>query len=294
MKIAIASGKGGTGKTLISTNLAVLCAEREGRSCYVDCDVEEPNGHIFLKPTIENVEPIGRPVPEVDGDLCNSCGLCGKICQYKAIVSLGTEALVFPELCHSCGGCALICPTGAITEKEMIVGELREGVSGAVQFIEGRLKISEAQSPPVIREVKKRVPSDLTTFVDSPPGTSCPVIESVKGADFVLLVTEPTPFGLNDLKLAVEMVRKLNLPMGVVVNRSDLGYDMAKKFCDDERLGILMTLPDRRSIAKAYSRGEMLIDVFPEYGKDFSRLLDRLVHREKNKAIRNIVHRMFF
>ena len=293
MKIAIASGKGGTGKTLIATNLAVLCAEREGRSCYVDCDVEEPNGHIFLKPTIEKVEPIGRLVPEVDMDLCNFCGLCGKICQYKAIVSLGTEALVFPELCHSCGGCVLVCPTGAIREREMVVGELREGVSGGVHFIEGRLKISEAQSPPVIREVKKRIPGELIAFVDSPPGTSCPVIESVKNADFVLLVTEPTPFGLNDLKLAVEMVRKLNLPMGVVVNRSDLGYDEAKKFCDHERLGILMTLPDRRSIAKAYSRGEMLVEAFPEYRKDFSRLLDRIVHMEQKKGFSHIVHRMF-
>jgi len=267
--LAVASGKGGTGKTTIATNLAVTVAAQGGRVCYADCDVEEPNGHIFLKPDITSRTSIGVPVPKVDMSRCTGCGKCGEICQYSAIVCINKKVLTFPELCHGCGGCALVCPEGAISEVPREVGILEEGMADGVGFVHGRLRVGEAMSPPLIREVKRRILEDGVTIVDAPPGTSCPVIEAVKGADYVVLVTEPTPFGLNDLELAVGMVRELGLPMGVVINRSDVGDDRVKDYCERESINVLAEISDDRKVAEAYSRGEMAVDAVPELNRLF-------------------------
>ena len=284
MKIAIASGKGGTGKTTVATNLA-FAASRNGQSvAYLDCDVEEPNGHIFLRPQITDSKPIGNLIPQVDEAKCTHCGKCGEICQYSAIVCVGQKVLVYPELCHACGGCLLVCPVDAITETTREMGKLQTGQAGSIRFTQGLLNIGEAMSPPLIREVKAAAPEVDLIIVDAPPGTSCPVIESVKDSDFVLLVTEPTPFGLNDLKLAVEMVRALKLPFGVVVNRADLGDRQTKFYCDTNRIRILAEIPDDRRIAEAYSRGEIACEAIPEYGSVFAQLLGDIDEEVKINA----------
>ncbi len=265
MRIAIASGKGGTGKTTVATNLAWLAARDGWSVAYVDCDVEEPNGHLFLKPEIGSSRPIGRRVPRVEEGSCTHCGLCGEICQYSAIVCVGEKVLVYPELCHACGGCVLVCKPGAITEITRGIGLLETGFAGPVRFARGLLNVGEAMSAPLIRQVKAEAPAADLVIIDSPPGTSCPVIESIRGSDFVLLVTEPTPFGLNDLKLAVEMVRALQLPLGVVVNRARFGDHETHKYCRRQGIEILAELPDDRRVAEAYSRGLLACEAVPEF-----------------------------
>lgn len=271
--IAVASGKGGTGKTTIATNLASVIAKSGGEVTYLDCDVEEPNGHIFLKPEIEMTTVVTTPVPVVDESKCTACGKCRDICQYSAIILLGDTVLTFPNLCHGCGGCMLVCPTGAISESGREVGVIEEGASGRVRFVHGKLRVGEAMSPPLIRRVKERITGDGISIIDAPPGTSCPVIQSVKGADFVLLVTEPTPFGLNDLKLAVEMLKVLQLPFGVVVNRSDMGDNAVFDYCRGESIRILLEIPDDRRIAEAYSRGILATNTLPAYQARFMDLI---------------------
>jgi len=279
MKIAVSSGKGGTGKTTVATNLAITAA-RAGRSVgYLDFDVEEPNGFLFLKPQIDETRPVSVSIPKVDAEKCNGCGQCGRICQYSAIVVMDKKVLVFPELCHGCGGCWLVCPTGAITESYRQTGQLELGKAGDVRCVQGLLNIGEAMSPPVIRAVKEAAPEVDFLVVDSPPGTSCPVIESVRDSDFVLLVTEPTPFGLNDLKLAVEMVRALKLPFAVVINRADIGDGETKAYCTRQRIEVLAEVPDDRQVAEAYSRGEMACNVIPKYRELYSDLLNSLAKR---------------
>ncbi len=277
MNIAIASGKGGTGKTTVAVNLAQVAARAGWNVSCLDCDVEEPNGHLFLRPEIESSQPIGIPVPEVDEKKCTGCGTCAEICAYSAIACIRKKVLVFPELCHGCGGCARGCPEGAITEKERDIGVVEKGAAGAVGFVHGKLKVGEAMSPPLIRAVK-REKSDAghrtVNFLDAPPGTSCPVIVAVSGADLVLLVTEPTPFGLNDLGLALEMVRELALPHAVVVNRHDEGNESARAFCRERGVDILVEIPDDRRVAEAYSRGETAIDAVPGYERTFLGLWD--------------------
>src|SRR3989339_674479 len=206
MKITIASGKGGTGKTTIATNLAYTLAQMDRLVQYADCDVEEPNGHIFLKPNIEKTEQVTVSVPDVDLEKCTGCGKCGKLCQYSAIVCLNRTVLTFERLCHSCGGCMIVCPAGAIKEKQQGIGFLEYGKSGSISFIQGRLEIGDVRTPALIKTVKQKLNDSGIVILDAPPGTSCPVVEAVRGSDLILLVTEPTPFGLNDLKLAVEMV----------------------------------------------------------------------------------------
>ena len=277
MRIAIASGKGGTGKTTVATNLA-LTASRNGQNvAYLDCDVEEPNGHIFLKPRITASKPIGSLIPVVDEEACTNCGQCGEICQYSAIVCIADKVLVYPELCHSCGGCSLVCPVDAITETTREVGKLETGSAGAIQFVHGLLNVGEVMSPPLIKAVKAAAPDVDLVVIDAPPGTSCPVIESVRDSDYVLLVTEPTPFGLHDLKLAVEMVRALRLPFGVVVNRADLGDLATRSYCDNSRIRIIAEIPDDRQLAEAYSRGEMACEAIPGYVSRFAELLKNVV-----------------
>lgn len=276
MRIAIASGKGGTGKTTVATNLAWLVARNGHSVAYLDCDVEEPNGHLFLKPRIECSRPIGRLHPQVDEALCTQCGQCGEICQYSAIVCVAGKVLVHPELCHSCGGCTLVCRPGAITEVVRETGTLESGAAGPVRFLHGVLKIGEAMSSPLIRQVKAAAPETDLVIVDSPPGTSCPVIESVREADTVVLVTEPTPFGLNDLELAVGMVRALRLPFGVVVNRAGLGDRETQEYCRRQGIEVLAEIPDDRRVAEAYSRGDLACETVPEFRARIEALWARL------------------
>ena len=281
MKIAIASGKGGTGKTTIATNLACSIARIGKTVQYLDCDVEEPNGHIFLKPDIEETQNVTIGVPEVDTELCDGCGKCGQLCQYSAIICLKDTVMTFEQLCHSCGGCMAICPQAAIKEKQRKIGIAEFGRSDGIYYGAGRLDIGAIQSPALIKHVKRKTINNSTVIIDVPPGTSCPVIEAVKGVDFVLLVTEPTPFGLNDLKLAVGMVRELKIPFAVVINQSDLGDDQVQQYCDGENIQIILEIPNDRRIAEAYSVGKMIIDVLPEYKKDFADLYESVSQRLK-------------
>ena len=276
MRIAIASGKGGTGKTTVATNLAWVAARNGHSVAYLDCDVEEPNGHLFLKPEIESSRPIGRLHPAVDGQKCAHCGLCGEICQYSAIVCIGEKVLVYPELCHACGGCLLVCAPGAITEVQRESGKLQVGQAGPVRFVGGLLRIGEAMSTHLIHQVKQAAPESDLVIVDSPSGTSCPVIESVRDADYVLLVTEPTPFGLNDLKLAMDMVRTMKLPMGVVINRAGSGDGQTAEYCRSQGIDVLAEIPDDRRVAEAYSRGVLASEAMPEIRTRIDQLLTRL------------------
>jgi MinD superfamily P-loop ATPase len=276
MKVAVASGKGGTGKTTVATNLAWVAATCGRSVSYVDCDVEEPNGHLFLAPEWRADQVVTRPVPQVDEARCTHCGKCGEICQFSAIAPLDVTVLVFPELCHGCGGCRLVCPAGAIREVPREIGMLRIGHAEQIRFTSGLLNVGEAMSPPLIRQVKAAAPQADLTLIDAPPGTSCPVIEAVRGVDFVLLVTEPTPFGLNDLRLAVDMTRALGLPMGVVINRADSGDRETRRYARAEGLPVLAEIPDDRRVAEAYSRGELAGKILPSYRRVFQRLLARL------------------
>lgn len=273
LKIAIASGKGGTGKTTIAVNLAKSLGENVQ---LLDCDVEEPNSHIFLQPEILRVENVSVSVPDVDLSRCTFCGKCQEICQFSAIVVIKNSVLVFPELCHSCAGCWLVCPENCIAQKERVVGVTEEGENGDIKFVHGRLDIGEVMSPPLIRAVKYRTASSMIVIIDAPPGTSCPVIEAVKGSDFVILATEPTPFGLNDLILAVEVVRALGISFGVVINRSDIGDNKVREYCEAENIPILMEIPNDRRIAEAYSRGKIIIDIYPEYRNRFLDLYEKI------------------
>jgi len=273
MIISIASGKGGTGKTTVATNMAVSVGSNVQ---VLDCDVEEPNAHLFLHPTIEEVQTITTPVPEVDMEKCNLCGKCGEICQFKAIVVIGETVLPFHELCHSCGGCMEVCPEKAITEVGRELGVIERGQRNGIEFIHGRLRIGEAMSPPLIRKVREYARPGALTIIDAPPGTSCPVIASMKGADFVLLVTEPTPFGLHDLQLAVGAVRILDIPCGLVINRSDMGDDKVWSYAQQEDIPILMEIPFNRQMAEAYSRGEMIVEAMPEWKERFLDLYHRI------------------
>ena len=276
MILAIASGKGGTGKTTVSVNLARVLGPDVR---LLDCDVEEPNDHLFLKGNPRQEDIVAIPVPQVDESLCDGCGECGRFCEYHAIVSFGATALVFPEMCHGCGGCLKVCPKKAIRETGHRIGVVETLESGNVTLVQGRLDVGAAMSPPLIRAVKARLKSGLPAILDAPPGTSCPVISTIRGADFVVLVTEPTPFGLHDLRLAVDMVRELRIPFGVVVNRVGIGDDRVHVFCGHEGIPILLEIPDDRRIAEAYSRGELIVEALPEYVAHFERLREAVLER---------------
>jgi MinD superfamily P-loop ATPase len=267
MIISIASGKGGTGKTTVAVNLALSLLNKEVQ--YMDCDVEEPNAHLFLKPSIQRVNSVGIPVPRIDETKCTSCGKCAKVCEYHAIALIVKTVLVFDEMCHGCGACSYLCPERAILEVEREIGIIQEGYAHGISFINGILNIGEPMASPLIRKVKERIQKDKIVILDAPPGTSCPVIETVKGSDFCLLVTEPTPFGLNDLELAVGMLEKLGIAKGVVINKADLGDRGVSDYCKSKEIPILMEIPMDRKIAESYSKGIPIVADHPSYIQKF-------------------------
>ncbi|MGC8603976.1 MAG: 4Fe-4S binding protein, partial [Desulfomonilaceae bacterium] len=244
------------------------------RAQLLDCDVEEPNCHILLKPIITTTETVSLPIPAVDLEKCSLCGKCGEVCQFSAIVPIGKTVIAFPELCHGCGACSMLCPEGAIREVPRNLGVVETGIAGSVEFVQGRIRIGEAMAPPLIRAVKSRISVEKLAILDAPPGASCPVITTVKGADFVIMVTEPTPFGLNDLEIAVTAIQGLGIPMGIVINRSDIGDSSVKEFCDNNGLPLLMEIPHHRKIAEGYAQGKPLIESIPEYSDKFMKLAD--------------------
>ncbi|MGB4598709.1 MAG: ATP-binding protein [Trichlorobacter sp.] len=272
-RIAIASGKGGTGKTTVSLNLAAMFGAPVQLA---DCDVEEPNLNLFLRCEQLTSTPVTMLIPEVDANRCTGCGACGELCQFRGIVSLGTRALVFPELCHGCGGCIRVCPSGAISENPHQIGTISVGQSRTIRLVEGRLEVGVSSVSPVIRAVHQQLRDDMPAILDAPPGTSCPVTATLLGADYVLLVTDPTPFGLHDLKLAVATARTLNLPCGVVINRAGEDQVGLYQYCQAEALPVLLSLPDDRQIAEITSRGDLVAHVLPEYGLMFTELADKL------------------
>jgi MinD superfamily P-loop ATPase len=274
MKIAIASGKGGTGKTTVAVNLALSLKNVQ----LLDCDVEEPNAHIFLKPRIFKIKRATVLIPQVDHSKCTYCGRCQQVCAYHAIAVLPSslkskgQVLVFPNLCHSCGACCLLCPEQAIKEIPQEIGSIEQGQSKEIAFVQGRLDIGQMMSPPIIRQVKAYADPSKIVILDAPPGTSCPMITAVKGCDYCVLVTEPTPFGLNDLALAVDVLRKLAIPFGVVINRADLGDQAVEQYCVKENIAILMRLPFSQEIAVSYSEGVPIVEKDSSYQQQFVEL----------------------
>jgi len=303
MVISIASGKGGTGKTTVAINLALSLNKSIQ---FLDCDVEEPDAHIFLKPKIESRKTISIPVPQVDEAKCNFCGKCAQVCAYNAIAvvspikrskndtvvdkenspTTGTrvsnevkgKVLIFPELCHGCGGCKLLCPEKVISEIDKDIGVIEFGESKAIQFIHGKLNIGEVLSSSLIRAVKEYINPTRTVIIDVPPGTSCPVIEAVKRSDYCILVTEPTPFGLNDLILAIEVLKKLDIPFGVVINRADIGDEKVEQYCQDYKIPVLMRIPFDKEIAIAYSMGIPIVEAKSKYIQEFGKLFKKIVN----------------
>jgi MinD superfamily P-loop ATPase len=281
MRIVVASGKGGTGKTLVATSLALVASETR-RVALLDADVEAPNAALFLHPQLDQEQWVEQQVPQVNQSLCTHCGRCAEVCQYGAIASLPDKTLVFTELCHSCGSCARNCPVGAITEAPRSIGRLEAGRAGRLRFAQGTLDVGEAMATPVIRALKRYArelgwDGDDLLIIDAPPGTACPVIEALRGADVALLVTEPTPFGLHDLRLAAEVAREaLGLPVGVAINKDGADHDELMAYLDEKELPVLLSIPLERRIAEAYSQGVPLVSADAAYRASFQALLERL------------------
>ncbi|MFZ5802402.1 MAG: ATP-binding protein [Candidatus Omnitrophota bacterium] len=272
MILSVASGKGGTGKTTVAVNLALSIPNAQ----LLDCDVEAPNAHLFLKPALREKKPAQLLLPEIDLSKCDLCGKCQEICAYHALAVLPKKVLVFQELCHSCGACASLCPRNAIREVPKEIGQVELGASNGLLFGHGRLYIGEMMSPFLIQQVRKLTVPDRTVVIDAPPGTSCPMIAAVRQSDFCILVTEPTPFGLNDLGLAVEVVKRLGIPLGVILNRADENNTEVETFCKARKIPVLLSIPFERRIAELYSKGIPLVTADPSYQTIFSDLRDKI------------------
>ena len=278
MIISVASGKGGTGKTTVATNLALSL----GNVQFLDCDVEEPNANIFLHTKINEYEEICVNIPEIDKEKCDYCGKCSDFCAYNALAVVQSKVLVFPELCHSCGGCELVCPKDAIGWIERVIGRIEHGQSNGIDFYHGLLNVGEAQAIPLIKALKNKINKSKTVLIDVPPGTSCPVIESINGSDYCILVTEPTPFGLHDLKLAVEVMKHQYIPFGVVINRDGIGDKEVEIYCQQNRIPILLKIPERQKIAYLYSKGIPLVNEAYEWREMFG-LVFQSIQNKVNK-----------
>jgi MinD superfamily P-loop ATPase len=283
MNISVASGKGGTGKTMIATSLALsLAAEQSPAPLFLDCDVEAPNAHLFLHPRLDEKRDVVLLIPDVDEFKCTYCGKCAEVCQYHAIAVLGHKTLVFPQLCHGCGSCTALCPENAIQEVPDRMGVIERGQAVAgISFARGVLDVGEPMVVPIIRQLKKWAASQPGQVVirDASPGTSCPVVETVRGSDFLLLVTEPTPFGLHDLRLAVQVGRELGIPSGVIINRENGSYPAMEEFCEEYRLPVLLRIPFERGIAEGVAQGKTLVEIHQEYGEHFLEMFTQIMNR---------------
>jgi MinD superfamily P-loop ATPase len=273
--ITVASGKGGTGKTTVAVNMALSLENVQ----LLDCDVEEPNSHILLHPKIDETDPVCTKVPVISEELCNYCGKCSKFCAYNALFVAPKTAMVFPELCHSCGGCLLVCPKKAITEKERQIGVIKKGEAKGVEIVYGELNVGEAMAVPLIRAVKNQMKTDKNVVIDAPPGTACSLVASVHKTDYCILVTEPTPFGLHDLKITVQVLKDLGVPMGVIINRAGLGDRKVYEYCEKEGLPLLMEIPFSKKIAELYSRGVPFVAEMPEWKEKFLEVRDKIKGR---------------
>lgn len=278
MIVSVASGKGGTGKTTVAASLATIW---DRPLVAVDLDVEEPNLHLFLRPNLEESEAARMEVPVVDASKCTFCGACSELCQFKAICAMGKLILTFPEMCHGCGGCIALCPEKALSPGTRELGEITRGRAGSIEFLMGRLRVGEAMSPPLMRLVKAKLDEmtaegDWDAIIDAPPGVSCPAVNAVIDSDLILLVTEPTPFGFYDFRLAWEAFSPLGKPMGAVVNRAGIGTDDLYRFCRDKGLPILTEIPFDRAIAEAYAHGRVIAEVSPQLKETFVSLRDEI------------------
>ncbi len=287
MRIVFASGKGGTGKTTIAVNFAYFLAASKKRVQYLDCDVEEPNGQIFLKPAISNRKPTKVMVPVIDQSKCTSCGECSSKCQFNALVTLPGNILIFPELCHGCGLCVKVCPESAIKEGEREIGYTETGKSeNNLEFVQGVLNVGEPMAVPLIQEVKRQYNEDCIQIIDAPPGTSCPVVKTIADADAVVMVTEPTPFGLHDLKVAVSMAQNMGKLIGVVINREKGEFLPLENYLTKNKLPVLMTLPEDRDIARHYSLSYLIVKTLPIYIDRFEMLsvnLEKMLEKKKDR-----------
>lgn len=276
MKISVASGKGGTGKTLVATSLALSILDEQQTVQLMDCDVEEPNAHIFFKSQPISETTVTLPIPKVDYDKCQYCGKCSEVCQFNAIALMKRTLVIFPDVCHSCGGCWHLCPSGALMPSDREVGTVSVSQAGPIRLVSGKLKLGTHISPPIIKAVRETENQDSIVIIDGPPGSSCPVIAAVEDTDYCILVTEPTPFGLNDLTLAVEMLEVLGVPCGVIINRHVDDVDIIDHYCQEKGLDILLRIPLETAIAKAYAKGIPLVESNPNWRSKFNELYHRI------------------